>query len=763
MLADIPWRKTLQLLAKRPRDNLVLGAGTRSTIDLAELERKIHEGRFFSFLDNLPFEEAQTRSLALLETMKRAEPAHLSPEMLALLGGLRSESSAFTYDFKFTTAEKYSSLFLLPAFFMKSVGPQLRTKFAGFVDLLHPLIWALMGPWVANTLNNPYALRSPPFGQFPWICCADGVLLVYLKLAREANPNNLLPQLPGQTYTVNALYSEATSDERRKLYMLASFLLDNYDELYTGLKTGLKHPMATHSQANDHQDFFFWNGEKCYAHRFMGPELNYPSESRKGLSVRGNAGPDVYYITPPSGEEEQTVANYAVAVQTAFQHPGFKVILYDILKVDQLVIPGQPWFHNPLANIIATSSTSSFSGMPHSYQSPPQSQHSSPSGSVPGTQPVQNTSYPHHSGLSVPPPSSLSKVTAAPAIRASSVPSGPIPTQPAWTPLSTSDLSSLHMPPPPPSGQIPTSSTQDSIQQPSSSLPPSSLPNIPEHTSTEPARTSAESRTSPMVTPPKRVDKGKGKAVEVSPEQETPRGSAKGSDEEEEDSRPASPSPNRQSSPQNNALPRPLSEAGSGRRYSLRSRPAQQHTTKRPRADTLNTSPTTKPRRSKRTKVVPASDEEDESNVHATEYPGWKQVGQNSEREESETPQFKPFVVNLEEVPLPADVPVPNWDEMSEWLETSDELRSTVINSFQDAFPEAAKPYMEAAWLKLLEFFECTVNQEGNTEKTWQGIVNTVNDVTDTLVEEMRLGENYHFKKSEASGSGNGGEEEDAM
>ena len=107
-------------------------------------------------------------------------------------------------------------------------------------------------------------------------------------------------------------------------------------------------PEVYTSDVVENNPFFFWcPSGKPVLHAFHGKTA--PSDAK---NCRGQLSPLlVYPENPPSGKEEQLISHYAQAVKNVVQHPIWKVALFDILQIDQLVEPGKVWVTNQHADL----------------------------------------------------------------------------------------------------------------------------------------------------------------------------------------------------------------------------------------------------------------------------------------------------------------------------------------------------------------------------------------------------------------------------
>ncbi|KAI0323580.1 hypothetical protein GY45DRAFT_1341347 [Cubamyces sp. BRFM 1775] len=376
-LADVPWRKELSLVHLTTKHTISLGTRSSYGFKLNMLRGKVKQGYVFSWLkDTLSQKEARAQTLEILDRLEPADPDTLPPHLVQVMDGSEGLKN-FMKDPDFAIREPSSfrlmhtpdeSSWLLWTGLFSSGPPSgfIKKKFQDLTSVMHVLTWLLLGPEVANTLNNKRGYNKATFGHIPWRRCADGIILAYLATARKASPQQLYPLLPSHDTSIHQLYAEAHPGDLTKLNKLASALMDTYSTLLVELKVNLRHVKTgrirplNEGQVNFHPvrkqatcPFFFWNSDYVASHKFSGPDAldNRVILTHPITPVGLDSDTHVYYGAIAQGQEEQSAVKYAEAVQYVTGHQIWRWILYHVLEVDQLVIPGQPWFYNPLARI----------------------------------------------------------------------------------------------------------------------------------------------------------------------------------------------------------------------------------------------------------------------------------------------------------------------------------------------------------------------------------------------------------------------------
>ena len=169
------------------------------------------------------------------------------------------------------------------------------------------------------------------------------------------------------------------------LFDCGQAMLDALPQSMRHLKQGEVPP--SNQESVQEEVYFYWAKEGPVIHPFQAPHA--PSHSNTCLG--GNLSPlTVYLDTPPAGLEEQHISCYAQAVRNVLQHPFWQTALFEVLQVDQLVTPGQPWLLNPHAVVTAAPP-----GSPTIASLQPSPQHLSSSSQSPTISgPPANTSSP---------------------------------------------------------------------------------------------------------------------------------------------------------------------------------------------------------------------------------------------------------------------------------------------------------------------------------------------------------------------------------
>ncbi|KAI0363312.1 hypothetical protein BV20DRAFT_983880 [Pilatotrama ljubarskyi] len=345
-LAQASWRKGLAMERPNKGSSKVIKLGVRSNyaFRLNDLHTLVSQGYVFNWLlESMPYKRALQESQAILDQLEFADSEALSPPLKALLDSYHI-SARQSFSFRLMHASSEPQWLLWPGLLTSAKDIKYRQRFLNLVNVIHVLVWLLMGPDIANNLNNKRSAINQPFGHIMWWKCPDGIILAYLALARMATPQQLFPPLLPVSTTVQELYAQAPEEDIIKLNKLASVFMDQYEilqeEVFLNLRhlrTGFQlppdedqvhyHPSVNSIQPNP---LFFWNTHHAACHKFVGDQLTPPVNMETTV---GRCSPlEVIYGPVPQGLEEQSAAKYAEAVEYLMGHETWQYILFDVLQ-----------------------------------------------------------------------------------------------------------------------------------------------------------------------------------------------------------------------------------------------------------------------------------------------------------------------------------------------------------------------------------------------------------------------------------------------
>ncbi|RPD52989.1 hypothetical protein L227DRAFT_617334, partial [Lentinus tigrinus ALCF2SS1-6] len=199
----------------------------------------------------------------------------------------------------------------------------LAQSFEKIARVVYILVWLLMGPEACNWLLSLKHIGKAP-GQLRWSKSPDSIILQYLKFARTTRlAHEAAPTLvrPGVDVTIDKIYAEAEHDDLLRLYRAAGFLLKHGEDMCDELNG----PLDRWFSSTSRNKFFAFAGypeSAPYGHDVV---------PQQGLSIQNND-----YTSFRNAVNK--LANHSIQ----WQH-----LLFEVLKVDLLVVDGVPWFYNP--------------------------------------------------------------------------------------------------------------------------------------------------------------------------------------------------------------------------------------------------------------------------------------------------------------------------------------------------------------------------------------------------------------------------------